>query len=223
MTDLFATDTQHPESVLISLYNAYPRRTGRPAALKRINESLNRICMGEIDGQPRTQADAILYLRERIEEHRKQMAGREQKWIPHMATWLHGRRYLRPSSEELMPARMVACVCILAVYPKMPSVGGIREKTESFMPVLVSIDKALERLENAGVKQTPEACAGYLESRVHLYAAAVKRWPVEDLQYVPNPKKWFDEERYNQNEKSWNRQVMNSFAQEREQIRRLIQ
>jgi hypothetical protein len=55
MTDLFEAPPTYPESVLLSIYNAYPRRTGRPAALKRIAEALDRICQGEIDGSPRTQ------------------------------------------------------------------------------------------------------------------------------------------------------------------------
>ncbi len=39
MTDLFALPAPYPESVLLSIYNAYPRRTGRPAALKQWSEA----------------------------------------------------------------------------------------------------------------------------------------------------------------------------------------
>lgn len=229
MTDLFDPPPTYPESVLLSIYNAYPRKTGRPAALKRITEALDRICQGEIDGSPRTQAEAIEFLRVKTAEARKQMGAREKKFIPHMATWLHQRRYLRPevAASEVMPQRLVDCIWILSVYPTMPSVGNIRDNVSAFLPALNAIDKALEGMEvgldgSRGLQISAENAKRRLQSRTELYAMAVKQWPVEDLKFVPNPVKWYAESRFEQNEQSWQRQSTNGYVQEREQLGRVL-
>jgi hypothetical protein len=192
----------------------------RAEALRRIREALTRICEGEVNATFWTPSQAIEFLREKIELHRRQMAGRMPKHIPHMATWLHQRRYLRPVTEELMPARLVACVWILACYPNMPNVDNIRSAVENFLPALRAIDKALEQMEQRGIPA--ENCARRLESRTKIYAMAVKEWPVEDLRFVPNPAKWFSEAQYDRPEETWRRQPANGFSQEREQLKRLL-
>jgi hypothetical protein len=221
MSDLFREPPTYPDSVLLSIYNAYPRRTGRPAALKRINEALNRICQGEIDGSPRTQAEAIEFLREKTEEARQQMAGREQNWIPHPSTYYHQSRYLRPKIDQALkkPHRLSACIIILAKYPTGPSRAKIEGDIHFFMPALIAIDKALESMEQ---HQPPNNCARRLESRTELYAMAVKQWPVEDLKFVPNPTRWFSEEKYEQPAESWRRQPAYDHVQGREQLGRVF-
>jgi hypothetical protein len=229
MTELFAPPPTYPESVLLSIYNQYPRKTGRPAALKRIAEALDRICMGEIDGSPRTTAEAIEFLRMKTEEARRQMGAREQKFIPHFATYLHQRRYLRvtPAQAAEMPKRLKACVRILALYPKMPGLQVLSDRVEAFVPALNAIDKALERIEEnplrAGFGKPEEQAEKFLTSRVALYRDAVSLWPVEELQYVPNPQKWFDEQRFNHDEATWGRQPNNGFSVERDQLKRILQ
>ena len=221
MTDLFTEPADYPESTLVSIYNAYPRRTGRPQALKRIREALNRICIGEIDGAPRTQAEAIEFLRMKTEEARVQMGAREQKFIPLMATWAHGRRYLRPELATVveLPSRMEACVEILAAYPTKPVANIIGSNPQIFMHALAAIDRALARMESIA---PPANAARRLKSRTEIYAMAVREWPVEELQYVPNPKRWYEEVRYEQPESSWQRKPVNSFSQERQQLSRLL-
>ncbi len=222
MTDLFALPAPYPESVLLSIYNAYPRRTGRPAALKRITEALDRICQGEIDGAPRTQAEAIEFLRLKTEEARAQLGGKSKNWIPHPATWYNQSRYLRKFKEEAeMPKRMNTCVQILAQYPKSPKADHIRSNFQSFLPALVAIDKALDRIKAQDSWSTDEFAAGYLEGRVRIYAEAVSTWAPVDLQYVPNAAKFFNEARYDQPEQSWQRQPVNDYKQEREQLRNI--
>lgn len=232
MTDLFSAPLDYPESVLLSLYNAYPRKTGRPMALKRIREALDRICQGEIDGQPRTQAEAIEFLRVKTEEARRQLGAREQKFIPHFATFLHQRRYLRPelAVNEVLPMRLVECIWILSVYPNMPSVGNIRSNVNAFLPALTAIEKALEKVRGnpecsmfAMLENTKDGQASaYLSSRTRLYAMAVKQWPVEDLKFVPNPTKWFSESRFDQDERTWQRQPASDYVQGRQQLGRVF-
>jgi hypothetical protein len=230
-SDLFPAPPTYPESVLLSIYNAYPRKTGRPAALKRISEALDRICMGEIDGSPRTTAEAIEFLRMKTEEARRQMGAREQKFIPHMATWLHQRRYLRPelASAVEKPKRIGDCISILCEYPNMPNFLGINQNLDAFLPALMAIDKTLEGLTvdlpegSTGLQISAINALQHLRTRTKLYAMAVKQWPVEDLKYVPNPVKWYSESRFEQNEATWQRRPINGFEQERNQISRIIQ
>ena len=227
MPDLFAAPPTYPESVLLSIYNAYPRRTGRPAALKRIREALDRICDGEIDGSQRTQAEAIEFLRMKTGEARRLMGAREQKFIPHFATFLHQRRYLRPvNPDELLPTRLEAAIEILAEYPTMPAVKQIKDNLPAFTPALNAIDKALaameKKLESHHTYCLAQNAARRLKSRTELYAMAVKEtWPIEDLKFVPNPVKWYSESRFDQNESAWRRQPANGYEQERDQLRNI--
>ncbi len=224
---LFEPTPEIPESVLLSIYNAYPRRTGRPAALKRIREALDRICGGEIDGAPRTQAEAIEFLRTKVEEARVRMGAREQKFIPHMATWLHQRRYLRVTLAQAaeMPKRLKTCVRILALYPKMPGINVLSDRVAAFVPALNAIDKALERMEENPLRVGPvrpeERAEVYLSERTALYRDAVSTWPAEDLQFVPRPEKWYSECRYEQPEESWKKKTIVNYETERNQILRI--
>jgi len=228
MTDLFTEPADYPETVLVPIYNAYPRRTGRPQALRRIREALNRICMGEIDGAPRTQAEAIDFLRTKTEEARVQMGAREQKFIPHMTTWLHQRRYLRVTLAQAaaMPKRLKACVRILALYPKMPGINVLSDRVAAFVPALNAIDKALERMEEnplrVGYAKQEANAEVYLSERVAAYRDAVSTWPVDEMQYVPAPAKFFDEARYEHDEATWARKPVNGSEQERSQLQRLV-
>jgi hypothetical protein len=228
MTELFTEPADYPESTLVSIYNAYPRHTGRPQALRRIREALNRICMGEIDGAPRTQAEAIEFLRMKTEEARVQMGAREQKFIPLMATFLHQRRYLRVTLAQAaaMPKRLKACVRILALYPKMPGINVLSDRVAAFVPALNAIDKALERMEEnplrVGYAKQEANAEAYLSARVTAYRDAVSTWPVDEMQYVPAPAKFFDEARYEHDEATWARRPVNGFEQERSQLQRLV-
>jgi len=210
----------YPDSVLLSIYNAYPRKCNRKEALKRISEALDRICAGEIDGQPRSQPEAIAFLREKTDAARREMFGREEKWIPHATTFYHGSRYLRSAPKLELPPRLDACVGILSLYPKSSPANTIWDNIEAYLPALAAIDKALERMERTA---HPLNCERSLKSRTEIYAMAVKQWPVADLQFVPAAKRWFDEERFNHNEQSWQRQCNDGFQAERDQISRLVQ
>lgn len=225
MTDtLFPLTPECPASVLLSIYNLYPRKCNRKEALKRISEALDRICAGEIDGNPRTQAEAIAYLRLRTEWIRREMFGREEKFIPHATTFYHQQRYLRPALDPKdMPTRLESAVRILARYPKMPDEKIITKDIMAFMQALITIDRALDVLEHKGARQTPDFCEGYLSGRTRTYASCVAQWPAQDLQFVPSPVKWFGEQRYEHPESSWTRKPANGFSQERDQLKRLIQ
>src|ERR1700728_2600297 len=185
----------YPESVLLSIYQAYPRKCNRKEALKRIREALDRICAGEIDGDKRSVQEAITFLRGKVDGARVEMGGREAKFIPHMTTWAHQSRYLRSAAGVVLPA--------------LPAIDKALERTEKDMEPWHTYRLAY----NADLRLT---------TQVQLYAKAVGQWPIEDLQFVPSPKKWFDEARYEHNPESWVRQPANGYDQERQQLERVI-
>lgn len=210
--NLFDEPAQFPEAALDSIYKLYPRKENRKMALKRINEALNRISMGEIDGKPRTIAEAVTFLRAKTEEARQEYAGRDEKWIPHPSTYFHGRRYLRVELQRELPDNLGLCIGILSSYPLMPSAEHIGKDPKSFLPALLAIDKAIN-----------DVGAGPLLTAVCRYAYCVMQWPVEDRQFVPSAKRFFDERRFEQSESQWQRRTFNGYEKERSQIKRVLE
>jgi hypothetical protein len=105
----------------------------------------------------------------------------------------------------------------------MPKAQVIADSVQSFLPALKAIDCALDSMEKRH-RQPAENCERRLKSRTELYAMAVKQWPPADLQFVPNPQKWFSEQRYEHDEQSWQRNSgSGGFEAERDQISRLVQ
>lgn len=202
-----------PAAALDSIYKLYPRKENRKAAIQRITEALDRIVSGEIDGAPRTQQQAIEYLRMKTEEARQEFAGREQKWIPHPTTFYNGRKYLRMKTPERLPENLVICIDILSCYPLMPEGQKIGSHVSAFLPALLAIEKAIRDIG-----------AEPLLKRVCLYAHCVSAWPKEDLQFVPSAKRWMEERRYEQPEQCWTRRPINGhYESGRDQLRRLNQ
>ena len=221
MTDqLFPTSEVWPESTVESVYKLYPRKDAKPEAIRRIREALDRICNGEIDSAPRTKEQAVAYLRQRVDDCRQQFACREKKMIPMMSTWLNQSRYLRkPSDQNLCkswtPARTKNALDILRAYPKQSAVGY--EDLDAIAPMLAAIDKCLVDLDH----KYGDSAWTYLMGRVETYAKCVATWPQADLQFVPNALRWFNERRYVQDEKYWQR-TGNGYSAEREQVQRII-
>lgn len=205
-----------PDPVLLSIYNLFPRKADRKRALQEIGLALDRISQGEIDGSPRTAEEAISYLRQKTTEAAAELGGREAKWIPMPSTWFHQSRYLRVEKHEELPANLESCIAILALYPNSPSQANIRANVKAFMPALGAISKAVAGL-------MPQDAVEWLSKRTAMYAGCVAAWPKEDLQYVPSPKRWFEESRFARDERTWVRNRPASYHQEREQIRRLLQ
>lgn len=200
------------QAALMSVYVIYPNKKDRKTSLTRIEEALNRICEGEIDGKPRTQAEALAFLRQKTEEARVAFYGREKKWIPHSTTWMNQSRYLRPNAEpEDLPTQLEACINVLASYPMQPTQTAIRAEIKAFLPALKAIDKVLKTVAFLD-----------LHKRVKLYRECVAEWPKDDLKYVPNPKRWFDEQRFSQDDSQWRRKTTPTYENERDQIRRVL-
>jgi len=228
MSRLFPELPIFPVAAVDSIYQAYPRKTQKAVAVVAINRALARICSGEIDGQQRSAAEAITFLRNMAGVFRRECTGKPKEWIPHPSTWMNQSRYLRqPAPQEQLPPRLLDCIAILACYPKMPGEKIIGENPQGFQPALKAINDALERVEKVRMNhhsyRVEAVSAEWLLGRVQKYAAAVQTWPEADLIYVPNPKRFFEEQRYEQPESSWQRKPINGYESEREQVSRIVQ
>jgi len=71
-----------------AIYQAYPRRIGRGAALKAIHKAIKRICA---TGQEPRQAQVFLY--QRVQAFARSPAGQDGEFTPYPATWFNQGRY----------------------------------------------------------------------------------------------------------------------------------
>lgn len=72
---------------IVAIYNAYPRKVGRPVALKAIVRAIDRI------KKKATKIDAAEWLFDRTCEYAQSVAGKDMQYIPHPATWFNQERY----------------------------------------------------------------------------------------------------------------------------------
>lgn len=206
---------QWPDVVVATVYAAYPRKKGsKPKGLESIRRALDRIMAGEIDGQARTQSEAIYYLRQKTDEARSEMFERMAQFVPHATTYYNQSRYLR-KPEKYVPEALVDCRTILNTYPGITVTSS---NIDAYMPVLKIIDGCLRGLKSS----KGDAAASYIRQRVVRFAECVAKWPKEDLQYVPGPAKFFREGRYEQHERHWDRKSNGGFGAEREQLGRIL-
>jgi predicted DNA-binding transcriptional regulator len=71
------------------IYQAYPKKVGRPAALKAIAKAIQRV-----QNQPDVPStDAINNLLEKTKAYAKAVEGSDLQFIPHPATWFNQERY----------------------------------------------------------------------------------------------------------------------------------
>lgn len=86
---------------LLEIYEAYPRKVGKPDALKAIDKALWRLKSG-VDAPKELFAsmdDAIVFLLHRTRFFAKCPAGQNGKFTPHPATWFNSSRYLDDDLE----------------------------------------------------------------------------------------------------------------------------
>lgn len=83
------------DSILVEIYNAYPRRVGKTAALKAIEKAIRAI---------RPLHDAT-WLLERTRAYAQQRQGEDEKFTPYPATWFNEGRYedeaIEPPEKKL--------------------------------------------------------------------------------------------------------------------------
>ena len=69
-----------PDALFVAFYNAYPRKVGRPNALKAWKKY-------KVDAELATKIMASL------EEHKKMKQWQTKEYVPHPATWLNQERW----------------------------------------------------------------------------------------------------------------------------------
>jgi hypothetical protein len=94
--------------------------------------------------------------------------------------------HYRPLQTITSPLQTITVDDIYDAYPKKIGRGAAIQK----------IQKAIK-----DHRKSPE----WLLERTKQYAEAVSRWPVEDRQYIPNPETWFNQQRYLDDDKEWQR------------------
>ena len=93
-----------------------------------------------------------------------------------------------------MPAETITPEQIYAAYPR--KVGKLA--------AIKAIQKAIKAI---GLDSSDGGMTGaeILLDRTQSYAAAVKQWPASDKQYVPHTATWFNQGRYEDDPKEWQR------------------
>lgn len=211
MTELLQAPEQFPFAAVDSIRRSYIFLRKRRDEESTIRKALARLVQGET-GKAMTDEDAISFLRSRIVEARQSFAGREKRYVPHLTTYLNGRRYL--AVEQLPPPEnLEEAISILGAYPTISHVD-----VDAYMPVLRVIAAHVDYLSATH----GTAAASYIRTRTYRYAECVAKWPAEEIQFVPNPLKWFNERRYEQHEKWWTRTAANGFQSERDQLLRIV-
>lgn len=211
MNDLLTPDP-YPEVLLDSLRKAYPHPRNRKAEILALRRTLDRLVQGEADGRTMTVEVAVAFLRVRLEEARKSFSMRSKAFTPHLSTYLNRRQYLRTDSPDV-PENLEDSISVLACYPTIVAVD-----VDAHMPVLKVIDAHIKYL---GATHG-SAAASYMRQRTIRFAECVARWEAGELQFVPNPLKWFQERRYESDEKFWQRTPKAGYESERAQLARIM-
>lgn len=90
------------------IYNLYPRKVGKNAALKAINNALDRLRKGE-GGEPMGRATATAFLIERTKIFAESEAGNKGVYTPYPASFYNAARYLDDKSEWGIKTRNEKC------------------------------------------------------------------------------------------------------------------
>ena len=200
-----------PEVAIESLRKIFPYPRNRKLELVCVYKTLERLVQGET-GSPMTPAEAVTYLRGRLEIAATALAGRAKKFTPHLTSYLNGRKYLTTAPPET-PKNLEDAISVLACYPTITTVD-----VDAHMPILKIIDQHIEywRATHGA------AAASYLRQRTMRYAELVARWPPGESQFIPGADKWFRERRYEQREDLWVRTAKTGFESERAQLQRIM-
>lgn len=71
---------------------------------------------------------------------------------------------------------------------------------------LKAIERAMKCVRQADAGQVEKIAASeYIFERTKAFAEAVKQWPPQDRQFIPHPATWFNQGRYADDPKEWER------------------
>ena len=212
--DLFSAQSDPwPDVVCESIRKPYPHPRDKKTEMAAVRRTLDRLCAGELDGEPMAPQAAIAFLREKVEGAAELFYGREKKFVPHLTTYLNQSRYLKTETTEL-PQNLEEAMSILKLYPGI-SVHDV--DVQSHLPVLKVIDAHIEYYKATH----GAAAASFIRQRVFRFAECVAKWSEQEYQYIPNPMKFFGERRYEWPDSRYSRKAPTGYEAERQQIHRV--
>lgn len=210
MGELLQSPEMFPDVAIEAIRKPYPHPRKKRDEMNAVRRALDRLVQGE-SGKPMSPEDAIAFLRSKTDEARRTFACRSKAYTPHLTTWMNQRKYLTNALPT--PEHMDDAISILVAYPTITVVD-----VDAHMGILRVIDEHIRYLSPTH----GTAAASYIRTRTFRYAECVAKWPAEEIQFVPNPLKWFNERRYEQHEKWWTRTAANGFQSERDQLLRIV-
>jgi hypothetical protein len=83
-----------PEEMREPIYNLYPRKVAKRAALQSIGKALQRIVSGEVNQKVMTWEDAYKFLLTKTRQYAGSPAGNRGAMTPHCTTFMNQSRYL---------------------------------------------------------------------------------------------------------------------------------
>lgn len=214
----FALVPEHawPEVALDSLRKPYPFPRNRKTELVSLRKALDRLVQGERDGKVMASDEAVTFLRSRIEAAARELAGREKSFTPHLTTYLNQSRYLRGDTQPEPALQVVSeAMQIVAAYPWRTAMPKNRDH---LAPLLRLVNQSIEELRATHGAQA----AAWILARTKRFAHIIRTWPEEELQFVPGPLRFFEEQRWKQDERLWHRNTRTSYQAERAQLSRII-
>ena len=213
MDDLLPIVELYAEVALDAIRRPFPFPRSRKLELVAVRKALDRLVQGET-GTPMTPQEAVTYLRGRIEAGAQALAGREKRYCPHLTTWVNQRRYLATMPQE-MPKNLEDAISVLECYPNSTVKPWA---LEPHMPILQIISRQIDELRDTH----GSAAASYIRIRVSRFAELYARWPDEEKCFLPGPRKFFEEQRWNCDERLWIRTPKNGYDSERAQLLRIV-
>lgn len=211
------------DAALESIYTEYPRKAGRKAkSLESIRKAIERICSGEIDGKPRAEEDAIVWLRGKVTEKAFELQMRVEEFRPHATTWFNQKRYLREPETVEMPEGWERVMEVVRQHPR--PVPWMLASDASLGALLIRrILQSGENMVRHGASPSLAAFLDWLEGKTRLYAECVKEWPDGEKKYIVGAGRWYQEHRYLEEDESTWRRVGYGATEERKQIARIAE
>lgn len=146
-------------------------------------------------GVPRRTNDGVVFNRRMVEDAR--LSSERSRVGTIGGKQSASKRSSKPSSKALInenederESKAVLTEQIEQIYQQYPNKVGKPAATKAIR----------SQIENGAVP-------AFLLERVMAYAEAVARWPEEEKRFVPNPSTWFNQQRFNDDPRTWQKIV----------------
>jgi hypothetical protein len=110
----------------------------------------------------------------------------------------------------------------LSLFPQITADQVYEEypRKEERPAAIAEINKAAERIDKAGIPKGHVSAMAYLHERTLAYSHVTAQWPEDERRFIPQPRRWYRNERYNDDPKIWQRGSSRPNHATSEQVRR---